>query len=352
MPLARQVPRDGSLPAGLRAENRFRQPVDAGLEYIHRGLQPTHRSRPAPRSRDTLVPVEKKRPTGVSGLQPTHRSRDTLVPVRGTSPDGSVGPTGTWLRPKPKETLEICHNSNVAVSGKRILVTGACSLIGEAICRQLAADGASVTGLSESKTGLRRLADEIGPGFDGITADIRGSEVILQLARLGRFDALVCHSETVRVDGTTASALPDLMQQQLFCALHAIEGCGPAMREAGTGHVLILECAPGGRFEGVAQPSCQTWKGGYDSLVKRWSAELSESGVRLTVIGLEDFVETSKRISPDPESVRSTLASVVATAVVNTLAEVGPAEAARALVELEVNESRAVLGAGSAKTKI
>ncbi|MFN8139268.1 MAG: SDR family NAD(P)-dependent oxidoreductase [Fimbriimonadales bacterium] len=220
----------------------------------------------------------------------------------------------------------------MGIQGKRVLVTGVCSAIGEAIARNLVTNGASVVGLSQSKSELKRVTSEIGDGFEPITADIRTSDVILQLARLGRFDALVCHADLGPNVQVGSSILPDLMQQQLFCALHTIEGCGPAMRDAGHGHVLIIENVPNSAVEGVAKSSYQTWKGGYDALIRKWSSELDTAGVKVTVIGLDEL----DKIQND-QNLKRTLSERVADAVLATICERSDAVSApstHALVEI------------------
>jgi len=201
----------------------------------------------------------------------------------------------------------------VGLRGKRILVTGACSLIGEAIVRRLVSEGASVLGLSESKPHLKRLAADLGKGFEPITADIRGPDVILRLAKLGRFDALVCHADLAPETPKQGTHLPDLLQQQLFCAIHTIEGCGPSMRNAGHGHVLIIENLSHLQTAEAIPPAFHIWKGGYHALVKRWTSELDADGVKVTVIGLDE-VET---VSGNDRT--ASLSQSVAEAVCQTL---------------------------------
>ena len=84
---------------------------------------------------------------------------------------------------------------------KTAVVTGAAGGMGQAICRQLRADGFHVVGLDLNEEGLDELATELGPDFTPISVDLTDSMAIAQTfdgikSAHGGLDALVNNAGT------------------------------------------------------------------------------------------------------------------------------------------------------------
>jgi len=85
---------------------------------------------------------------------------------------------------------------NVQITGRRVLVTGASSGIGEATCRAIVESGGSVAMLARRKDRLHGLAEELGERAAAVPADVTDLDVLEQgvaaaAAALGGLDAVV-----------------------------------------------------------------------------------------------------------------------------------------------------------------
>ena len=100
------------------------------------------------------------------------------------------------------------------LDGKRALVTGGASGIGEAICRVFSAAGASVYIADINKAQSDALAGEL-PGSSGIECDITNEASVRQaFASIDRLDVLVNNAGIGLVGGVEETELGDL--QRLF----------------------------------------------------------------------------------------------------------------------------------------
>jgi FlaA1/EpsC-like NDP-sugar epimerase len=64
------------------------------------------------------------------------------------------------------------NNPLPSVKGRAFIVTGAAGSIGSEVCRRLCREGARVTGVDIDENGLTYLADDCGPSFVPVVADV------------------------------------------------------------------------------------------------------------------------------------------------------------------------------------
>ena len=131
-------------------------------------------------------------------------------------------------------------------TGKRALVTGAGSGIGEAVARKLHAEGAEVVLADLRADPVQALADELGDGAGGVQLDVRDEDAVRQVAR--DLDVLA----NVAGIGSTTSApkTPLDVWEDVFavnargtflCCRHAI----PGMVARGGGSIVNMASVAG-----------------------------------------------------------------------------------------------------------
>lgn len=136
------------------------------------------------------------------------------------------------------------------VKGKRALVTGSTSGIGEAIARMLAAEGAAVIVHGRSRERAEAVAAEIAKS--GGTADIAlgdlgsdaGADAVVEQARAGgAIDILVNNAGRYRhLNWSTAlpSAWSETFEGNVLSAVRMIQRLVPDMRARGWGRVIQI----------------------------------------------------------------------------------------------------------------
>jgi NADP-dependent 3-hydroxy acid dehydrogenase YdfG len=130
------------------------------------------------------------------------------------------------------------------VSGKVVIITGASAGIGLATARRFAGAGAKVVLVARSTDKLTALAEELRrQGHDAlpITADMRDQQAVSRMIdqafkHYGRIDILVNNAGQAAA-GTVAEVNPDdfrqILELNVFGALHAIQAAVPKMRQGG-----------------------------------------------------------------------------------------------------------------------
>jgi NAD(P)-dependent dehydrogenase (short-subunit alcohol dehydrogenase family) len=185
------------------------------------------------------------------------------------------------------------RSSNQPLAGLRAVVTGAAGGIGEAIARQLIAQGATVHGLDRDGAGLARLTQECGPAaFAAHTVDLadRGAvdrSLVGLLDRLaGRCDILVNNAGVSRLRSLedTDDALLDWMFAVNFTAAFRItRALLPALDASGRGAVVNIAS----ELALVGQPDyscyCAT-KGAVLAWSRALALELAGRGIRVNAV--------------------------------------------------------------------
>ena len=129
-------------------------------------------------------------------------------------------------------------------AGRRVLVTGGASGIGEATCRLFAAEGATVTVLDRNDEGAHRVADAVGGR--AVVADVRDADAVNR-AVLDAAEAMGGLTDLVNNAGAgMAKPLIDYTDKEwalligvnLTGTFHGIRAAAPIMLEAGGGSIV------------------------------------------------------------------------------------------------------------------
>ncbi|HEX2578134.1 MAG TPA: SDR family NAD(P)-dependent oxidoreductase, partial [Aquihabitans sp.] len=129
-------------------------------------------------------------------------------------------------------------------AGRRAIVTGGGSGIGEATCRLLAREGATVTVLDRQEEAARRVADEVGG--TAAVVDVRDGDAVTEAVGAAA-EAMGGLTDLVNNAGIgTAKPLLEytdkewalLVAVNLTGTFHGIRAAGPIMLAAGGGSIV------------------------------------------------------------------------------------------------------------------
>lgn len=178
---------------------------------------------------------------------------------------------------------------NLQLSGRRALVTGSSSGLGEAIARRLAAEGATVVVHGRDVARTEAVAKSIvAEGGDAAVAigdlgtDEGADAVHAAAAGAGPVDILVNNVGTydMSLGWTTASAQQwaDTYNTNVLTSVRMIQRLVPGMRERGWGRVIQISSVTGDK-PAASQPHYAATNGARNSLAKSLARELRDSGV-------------------------------------------------------------------------
>lgn len=222
------------------------------------------------------------------------------------------------------------------LDGRRVLVTGASSGIGEATVRACAAAGARVAGLARRTERLEALAAEVGAA--AVTADVADEAsaragVETAAAALGGLDAVVNNAGVLRV-ATLAEADPAdwkrMLDVNVFGLLVVTQAALTHLRAAGRGDVVNMSSMSGRRVPNAAAGVYAGTKHAVHAISDGLRRELGADGIRVTVLapGLVDTEFGAAGANPEAhERVKQLQADIglapadVARQVVHVLAE-------------------------------
>jgi NADP-dependent 3-hydroxy acid dehydrogenase YdfG len=175
--------------------------------------------------------------------------------------------------------------------GRVALVTGATRGIGLATARALAAEDASVAMLARSAETLRERASEIGGGARAFPCDLTDVDAVERTlsavrAAFGEPNILVNNAgifEPRPIEDITPGDFARTVTVNLVAAFALVHALLPAMRAAGTGHLLTIgSVADRTAFAGNGAYAAS--KFGLRALHEVLRSELRGSGVRTSLI--------------------------------------------------------------------
>ncbi len=198
------------------------------------------------------------------------------------------------------------------LEGRKVLVTGASSGIGEATARFLASDGARVACLARSQEKIEGLAEEIG-GV-AVAADVRDEAAVKQAVdnaaeALGGLDA-VANIAGVQLlapfsEGRTEEWRTSLDINVLGVCLVTYAALGH-LRAAGGGDIINMGSIAGRRVTGSDGAVYTGTKFAVHAISEAWRQEFHEEGIRVILVS-PGWVNTNLGKNMGNEEIREKL---------------------------------------------
>jgi NADP-dependent 3-hydroxy acid dehydrogenase YdfG len=176
------------------------------------------------------------------------------------------------------------------IAGRRIIVTGASTGIGEAIVRDLTASGAQIAGLARRTEPLARLARDTG--LHPVPADLRDPAAVTAAIDaaaeiLGGLDALVNNAGTFRLgriaDGQFTD-WQDMVQVNVLGLAAATKAAIPHLTASTNGQIINISSMSGRRVPGSAAGVYAGTKHAVHAISDALRDELHGQGIRVTVL--------------------------------------------------------------------
>ncbi len=183
---------------------------------------------------------------------------------------------------------------DLALTGKRALVTGSTGGIGEGIARMLAREGATVVVQGRNDSAGRRVQQEIeATGGRAIIAigDLatdEGTKRVVEkaVAELGAVEILINNAGAYEVRGwadLTSQQWLDTFNQDVISMVRMIRLLVPQMKQLGWGRIIQLSSVVGVQ-PFAAQPDYSAAKAGVINMTVSLAKELANSGITVNTV--------------------------------------------------------------------
>ena len=193
---------------------------------------------------------------------------------------------------------------NIDLSGKHAFVTGAGQGIGEAIARELHAQGARVTLVARTKAKLDTIAGELGERAFGVAADVRKAKELsdaLDAAqrRFGPVDIAVNNAGgIITSDGNIFRPFDKVsdgdwlgtFELNVLSAVRVSRALAPQMAERGWGRIINISSENGVQPDPVAVEYAAA-KGALNAFTKALSKAYGSRGVLVNTVS-PAFIDT------------------------------------------------------------
>lgn len=198
------------------------------------------------------------------------------------------------------------------LDGRRVLVTGASSGIGEGTARELAAEGTRVACVARRKERIEELADEIG-GFAieaDVTDEAEARRTVDEAAEaLGGLDA-VLNIAGVQLLAPFSDGRSDewrtLLDVNVFGLLVVTHAALRHLREAGGGDVVNMGSIAGRKVTGAEGAVYSGTKFAVHAISEAIRQELHGQGIRVTIVS-PGWVNTELGQNVQDEEIRERL---------------------------------------------
>ena len=193
-----------------------------------------------------------------------------------------------------------------ALGGRRVLVTGASSGIGEAVASAVVGSGARVALLARRADRLASLADRLGTGAVAVTCDITDEAAVPDAvdeaaARLGGLDAVV-NSAGVFTVGPVADTDPAawraMFEVNVLGLLAVTKAAIPHLRAGVAPTVVNISSLSGRRVPRATSGVYAATKFAVHALGEGLRLELAPEGIRVTTVA-PGLVDTDIAVSWD-----------------------------------------------------
>ncbi|WP_456598592.1 SDR family oxidoreductase [Blastococcus sp. SYSU DS0616] len=176
------------------------------------------------------------------------------------------------------------------LAGRRVVVTGASSGIGESTVRLCVAQGARVAAVARRGDRLRRLADELG--VVPVVADLAapggpGTAVAAAAEGLDGIDVLVNNAGVYLLGGLSDGRPADwrrMFDLNVLSVLETSQAALPYLRESARGHVVNVSSVGGRRVARISTAVYSATKFALYAISEGMRQELHPAGVRVSVV--------------------------------------------------------------------